>query len=84
MVPVKSEPTARHEAAMVALGGKAYLMGGRGVKPVEEFDPRTSPWRQLRPAPLEMHNFQPVAVGGQIYVMTAMTGKYPKETPLDS
>ncbi len=31
-----------------------------------------------------MHNFQPVAVGGQTYVMAAMTGKYPKETPLDS
>ena len=27
-VPVESGPTARHEAAMVALGGKAHLMGG--------------------------------------------------------
>ena len=27
-VPVESGPMARHEAAMVALGGKACLMGG--------------------------------------------------------
>ena len=83
-VAVKSQPTARHEAAMVALGGKAYLMGGRGVKAVEEFGPGTSSWRKLGPTPLEMHHFQPVALGGQVYVMTAMTGKYPKETPLES
>lgn len=76
--------TARHETAMVALAGKAYLMGGRGVKAVEEFDPVTKAWRQLGPTPLEMHHFQPVAYRGSIYVMTAMTGKYPKETPLET
>ena len=83
-VSVSAEPTARHETAMVAFGGKAYLMGGRGVKPVEEFDPGTNSWRKLGSTPLEMHHFQPVAYGDQIYVMTAMTGKYPKETPLET
>lgn len=78
------EPTARHEAAMVAVGGKGYLMGGRGIKPVEEFNPATSSWRQLGPTPFEMHHFQPVEIGGLVYVVTAMTGKYPKETPLDA
>ncbi len=77
------EPTARHEAAMVAVAGKGYLMGGRGVKPVEEFDPVAGSWRQLGPTPLEIHHFQPVVYGDQVYVMTAMTGKYPKETPLE-
>lgn len=69
---------------MVAVGGKGYLMGGRGVKPVEEFDPATRIWRELGPTPLEIHHFQPVAVGDVVYVMTAMSGKYPKETPLDT
>ncbi len=69
---------------MVAIGGKGYLMGGRGVKPVEVFDPETMSWRQLGATPLEMHHFQPVPYGESIYVMTAMTGKYPNETPLET
>jgi N-acetylneuraminic acid mutarotase len=77
-------PTARHEAAMAEHGGKLYLIGGRGVKPVEEFDPKTSTWRQLGPTPLEIHHFQPVVYNNLIYVMTAMTGNYPKETPLET
>ena len=77
-------PTARHETAMVARAGKAYLVGGRGVKPVEEFNPSTNTWRQLNPTPLEIHHFQPVAYGDLIYVVAAMTGRYPKETPLET
>lgn len=69
---------------MVAFEGKGYLMGGRGVKPVEEFDPSAKTWRRLGPTPLEIHHFQPVVYGDRVYVMTAMTGKYPKETPLES
>ena len=83
-VQVTETPTARHETAMVATGNKAYLMGGRGVKPVEEFDPVARTWRKLGPTPMELHHFQPVAYEGRIFVMTAMTGKYPKETPLET
>lgn len=83
-IATNGNPTARHEAAMVAFDGKAYLLGGRGVKPVEEFDPQTNTWRQLGPTPLEIHHFQPVVYDDRVYVMTAMTGRYPKETPLDT
>ena len=83
-VSVTKQPTARHEAAMIALGGKGYLMGGRGIKPVEEFDPQAGTWKELGPTPLEMHHFQPVLYGDRTFVMTAMTGKYPKETPLET
>lgn len=83
-VPVESEPTARHEAATAALGGKAYLLGGRGVQPVEEFDRHAGSWRKLGPTPLEMHHFQPVAPGSRIYVMTAVTGRYPREVPIET
>ena len=69
---------------MLAFGGKAYLMGGRGVKPVEEFDPDAKSWRKLGPTPIEMHHFQPVVLDGLVYVMTAMTGKYPTEKPLET
>lgn len=83
-VAADGAPTARREAAMVALGGKGYLLGGRGVKPVEEFDPQTRTWRQLGPTPLEIHHFQPVVFRDRTWVMTAMTGRYPKETPLET
>lgn len=83
-VVTTGSPTARHETAMVSVAGKAYLLGGRGINPVEEFNPATNTWRSLGPTPLEIHHFQPVAFDNQIYVMTAMTGKYPKEAPLDT
>ena len=83
-VTTNGSPTARHESAMVTVAGKSYLLGGRGIKPVEEFDPATGTWRKLGPTPLEIHHFQPVTFENRIYVMTAMTGKYPKETPLDT
>jgi N-acetylneuraminic acid mutarotase len=83
-ISTNGDPTARHEAAMVEFNGKAYLFGGRGVKPVEEFDPETNAWRRLGPTPLEIHHFQPVVYGDRVYVMTAMTGRFPKETPLDT
>lgn len=83
-ISTNGNPTARHEAAMVAFDGKAYLLGGRGIKPVEEFDPATGSWRELGPTPSEIHHFQPVVYGDRVYVMTAMTGAYPKETPLDT
>lgn len=78
-VPCAPECTARHEAAMTALHGKLYLLGGRGVKPVEEYDPALGGWKQLSPTPLEMHHFQALAVGDRIALVGAMTGGYPKE-----
>jgi len=71
--------TARHEAALTALNGKLYLLGGRGVKPVEEYDPASNRWRQLSPTPMQIHHFQAVTVGTRIALVGAMTGGYPKE-----
>ena len=75
-------PTARHEAAFVAVGDKAYLLGGRGVKPVDIYDPATKTWTAGAPSPVEIHHFQPVVYNNEIYLMGAMTGGYPGETPL--
>ena len=73
------ECTARHEAALAALNGKLYLIGGRGLKPVEEFDPAAHAWRKLKPTPMELNHFQALAVGYRIAVVGAMMGRYPKE-----
>jgi len=78
----QTDCTARHEAALTALHGKLYLLGGRGIKPVEEYDPGANTWRKLAPTPMEFHHFQAVVLNDKIAVIGAMTGKYPHEQPL--
>jgi N-acetylneuraminic acid mutarotase len=77
-----TECTARHECAAAAVGDKLYLLGGRGMKPVEVYDPITNTWETKSMAPLEMHHYQAVPYQGKIYVIGAFTGGYPHETPI--
>ena len=77
-----SFPTARHEAAFIGLGDKYYLLGGRGIKPVDIFDSKTQNWSEGAKSPLEIHHFQPVVWNDEILLLGAMTGGYPGETPL--
>ncbi|RBP53195.1 Kelch repeat-containing protein [Arenicella xantha] len=82
-VTVIGQPTARHEASMVAHNGKIYLLGGRRINPVDVFDPQTNEWVAKASTPIELHHFQAVSLGDAIYIVGAMTGQYPNETPLD-
>lgn len=75
-------PTKRHENAMTAVKGKLYLLGGRGVKPMEEYDPKKDTWTQKAMAPIEMSHFQAVSYGDEVYVVGAFTGSYPHEAPI--
>lgn len=77
-----SLPTARHENGMAAANGKLYLLGGRGERPVEEYDPRKDLWTVKTQAPMEMHHFQAVAFKNEIYVLGAFSGNFPHETPI--
>jgi len=77
------ECTARHEAGFVAHNEELILMGGRGIKPVEKYSPKTNTWTKQKPTPIEIHHFTPVSVNDKIYIVGGMTGKYPKETPLE-
>lgn len=81
-VDMQNEPTARHENAFVEADGKFYLIGGRGERPVDIYDPETKTWSQGQSPPLEMHHFQAVAHDGKVYVMGALTGGYPDEQPI--
>ncbi|MEP6713922.1 MAG: kelch repeat-containing protein [Terriglobia bacterium] len=72
----------REEASFVRCGDRMYLLGGRGIVPVDIFDPKTRTWSAGAPPPVEMHHFQAVAWQGRIYVAGAMTGNYPREAPL--
>ena len=79
-----SRAVARHEAGAVAMGGKLYLLGGRGQRPVSIFDPATKRWSQGAAPPFEMHHFQPVAYGNRIYVAGAMSCCYPREKNVEN
>jgi N-acetylneuraminic acid mutarotase len=75
-------PTKRHENAYAAVNDQLYLLGGRGKRPVEAFDPDTGQWETRATPPLSMHHFQAVPLNGKIYVVGAFNGGYPGEDPI--
>lgn len=76
------EATPRHESGMVAHNGQIYVIGGRGIKTVEVFDPDTKHWRKRSATPFEMHHITPISMDKNILVVTGFTGKFPAEQPL--
>lgn len=83
-VDTNGDVVGRHENAFVAFKDKFYLIGGRGMNPVNVFDPATNTWETKGKAPVEIHHFQAVVYGNAIYIAGAMTGGYPKEKPLEN
>lgn len=71
----------RHEACFVMVNEFAYLIGGRGLKRIDVYDPRRNRWHQKTGPPIELHHMQCVAVpsDNQIYIVSAWTGPYPME-----
>ena len=82
-VKAKGIPTARHEAGLVAYDDKLYLMGGRRINPTSVYDVNTNSWTEKSATPIEVHHFQAVNIDDKIYLVGAMTGGWPSETPLD-
>ena len=83
-IDAKGDVVGRHENAFIKFKNKFYLIGGRGVNPVNVFNPATSNWETKGKTPMEIHHFQAVVYGNAIYLVGAMTGGYPKETPLEN
>ncbi len=78
------KPVARHENGFVEYKGKFYLIGGRGINPVNVFDPEKETWETRGTSPFEMHHFQSVVHDDAIFLVGAMTGSYPSEKPLEN
>lgn len=74
--------TERHENALVRSGNKFILLGGRGLKPIDIYDTQTKEWTEGAQPPFEIHHIQAVELDGLVYVVGAMTGGWPYETPL--
>jgi N-acetylneuraminic acid mutarotase len=82
IAPTSGAAAERHENAYVQAGDKFYLIGGRGIKPVQEYNPVNKSWVNKALSPIELHHFQAVTLDGLIYVVAAFTGAYPHEIPV--
>lgn len=83
-IAAKGDVVGRHENSFVEYKGKFYLIGGRGINPVNVFDPITNTWETKSVSPIQIHHFQAVVYEDAIYLIGAMTGKYPKEPALEN
>lgn len=79
-----SLPEERNENDYVELNGKFYLLGGRGAVGVSIYDPILKIWSTGVAPPKQLHHFQGLPYNNKIYVLGAMTGNYPNESPVDS
>lgn len=82
LTPSSGAPMKRHENAYAKVGDAFYLVGGRGERPVQIYDPAAQTWTTGATPPVNMHHFQAVAYEGKIYVLGAFTGTYPDERPI--
>lgn len=79
IIPNTGKPTARFENGYVQAGDRFYLIGGRGIKPVQVYNPITKVWTNAAATPVDMHHFQAVTIDGLIYVVGALSGNFPQE-----
>jgi len=77
-------PGERHENGFVQVGDKFILVGGRNSewKLTEHYDFATNTWTQGSFHPMRMHHIQAVEIDGLVYIVGAMTGDFPNETPI--
>lgn len=60
--------------------GRGYLIGGRGTRPVEEYNPLTKAWRVVAQMPTQMHHMQCVSYGKDVYIASSWYGRSPTES----
>jgi N-acetylneuraminic acid mutarotase len=82
LTPSSGAIIAREEHGYVHAGDKFYLIGGRDIDPVQEYNPANKSWTNKAKPPVEINHFQPVNLNGLIYVVAAMNGTFPHEVPL--
>ncbi len=75
-----SKPQARHEAAAVAFQNQLYLLGGRGTRQVNRYNPANNRWENLGTPGLELSHFQPVVYGNKIYILGSLDCCFPSES----
>lgn len=79
--PNASVMSKRHEGCFVMVGRVGVLLGGRGLKKPQLYNPVTKTWRTGPSVPgnIELNHFQCVVVNQKVWIIGAWTGKYPQE-----
>jgi N-acetylneuraminic acid mutarotase len=75
--------TARSESSLAVIKNKIYLLGSRGIRPVDAYDINTHAWTAMKSPPMELHHFQATVYKNEIWVLGAFTKNYPHEIPVD-
>jgi hypothetical protein len=72
---------ARHEACFIMVGRRAVLLGGRGTKRPQIYNPVTKLWSDgnYPPGNIQLHHMQCVVVQNKVWIVSAWTGDYPNE-----
>jgi N-acetylneuraminic acid mutarotase len=84
IIATQNLPERRQDCSFIKVGNLFYLVGGRGIKPVEVFDPETNSWQRKGNTPVEMNHFQAVAYKNKVYVVGGMYGHFPHEKPFEN
>jgi hypothetical protein len=86
--PTGQSIDARHEACFVMVGGRGVLVGGRGIRDTDIFDPTTRTWtkgaelKNEAGQNIEVHHMQCVEADGKLWIVSAWTGGFPREKTL--
>jgi N-acetylneuraminic acid mutarotase len=83
IVNAKGSYTPRVGNGFMACKGQFYLFGGIGSRSMDVFDPETDTWSRGTELPVNMHHFQAVRLGDEIYVLGTFTGDPPGEKVLE-
>jgi N-acetylneuraminic acid mutarotase len=82
-------PSERQEVAVVAYGGRVWVIGGLGsraepVATVETYDPAQNLWETRASLPVPVHHPAAAVVGDRLFVIGGYTGGRVSWTPLES
>ncbi|MDZ7848245.1 MAG: hypothetical protein U5L96_16645 [Owenweeksia sp.] len=78
-------PQGRHEASYAQIGDKFILLGGKEHgSNVNIYDPAANSWTVGASPDVNIHHFQAVEYEGLLYMLGAMSGKFPNEQGLPS
>ncbi|MCP9235499.1 kelch repeat-containing protein [Lewinella sp. JB7] len=72
-------PKLRSDAGFVKVGDRAYLLGGYGNTPIQQYDPKSRKWENTKSILNNIHHFQGRVYREKIYIIGAFTGHHPTE-----
>lgn len=77
VVSAKGAFSGRDESGSFAYNGHVCLFGGRGVLPIDCFDPEKQKWHTKSTTTDDIHHVQPVVFNDEVWVVAGWHGTWP-------